>query len=63
MLNAKKSVSSYAISRDLGIRRATVWTMRHRVRLAMASDQEQADLLHRIVEADEVDIGGNPARF
>lgn len=62
MLNAKKSASSYQISRDLGIRRPTVWTMMHRVRLAMASDQEQADLLHGIVEADETYIGGKPRK-
>lgn len=58
MLNAKKSASAYQISRDLGIRRATVWSMMHRVRLAMATDQAQADLLHGVVEADEVYIGG-----
>lgn len=62
MLNAKKSASAYQISRDLGIRRPTVWSMMHRVRLAMASDQEQADLLHGIVEADEVYIGGKPRK-
>ncbi len=54
MLNAKKSASAYQISRDLGIRRATIWSMMHRVRLAMATDQEQSDLLHGIIEADEL---------
>jgi hypothetical protein len=34
----------------------------HRVRLAMATDQEQSDLLHGIVEADEVYIGGKPRK-
>jgi len=62
MLNAKKSASAYQISRDLGIRRATVWSMMHRARLAMATDQEQSALLHGIVEADEVYVGGKPRK-
>ena len=62
MLNAKKSASAYQISRDLGIRRATVWSMMHRVRLAMATDQEQSDLLHGIIEADECYVGGKPRK-
>ena len=32
MLNAKKSASACQIARDLGIRRATVWSMMHRAR-------------------------------
>jgi len=62
MLNAKKSASSYQIARDLGMRRPTVWSMMHRIRLAMANDQEQADLLHGIVEADETYIGARRKR-
>lgn len=62
MLNAKKSASSYQIARDLGMRRATVWSMMHRVRVAMAEDQKQARLLHGLVEADETYIGGKPRR-
>ena len=62
MLNAKKSASAYQISRDLGIRRATVWSMMHRIRIAMSADEAQATLLHGIVEADETYIGGKPRR-
>ena len=62
MLNAKKSASACQIARDLGIRRPTVWSMMHRVRLAMAKDQEQAELLYGIVEADETYIGGKPRK-
>jgi len=62
MLNAKKSASACQISRDLGIRRPTVWSMMHRARLAMAKDQEQAELLYGIVEADETYIGGRPRK-
>jgi len=60
MLNAEKSASACRIARDLGIRRPTVWSMMHRVRLAMASDAEQAALLHGIVEMDETYVGGKP---
>jgi transposase-like protein len=62
MLNAKKSASAYQIARDLGMRRPTVWAMMHRVRVAMANDQEQAELLYGIVEADETYIGGKPRK-
>ena len=62
MLNAKKSASAYQIARDLGMRRATVWSMMHRVRLAMATDADQGALLHGIVEADETYIGGKPRK-
>ena len=62
MLNAKKSASAYQIARDLGMRRATVWSMMHRIRVAMKNSVEQADLLHGIVEADETYIGGKPRR-
>jgi transposase-like protein len=62
MLNAKKSASACQIARDLGMRRPTVWTMMHRIRMAMASDEAQADLLHGIVEADETYVGGKPRK-
>jgi transposase-like protein len=62
MLNAKKSASAYQIARDLGMRRPTVWSMMHRVRTAMAEDTNQSQLLHGIVEADEVYIGGKPRK-
>lgn len=62
MLNAKKSASAYQIARDLGMRRPTVWSMMHRIRLAMASDPDQEKLLHGIVEADETYVGGKPRK-
>lgn len=57
MLNAKKGLSSYQASRDIELRRATVWSMMHRIRKAMASD---AKLLSGIVEMDETYVGGKP---
>ena len=50
MMNAKKSLSACQASRDLGIRRTTVWSMMHRIRKALTQD---ADLLCGIVEVDE----------
>ena len=60
MLNAKKGLSAYQASRDLGIRRPTVWSMMHKIRNAMATDQ--GELLKGIVEMDECYIGGKPRK-
>jgi len=62
MLNAKKSASSYQISRDLGVRRPTVWSMMHRIRIAMATSKAQERLLYGIIEMDETYIGGKPRK-
>ena len=62
VLNAKKSASAYQIARDLGMRRPTVWSIMHRIRVAMSSDEAQAVLLHGIVEADETYVGGKPRK-
>jgi transposase-like protein len=62
MLNAKKSASAYQIARDIGMRRPTVWSMMHRIRVAMAEDPAQQVLLHGIVEADETYVGGKPRK-
>jgi transposase-like protein len=62
MHNAKKSSSACQIARDLGMRRATVWSMMHRIRTAMAKDAAQRELLYGIVEADETYIGGKPRK-
>lgn len=63
MLNAKKSSSACQIARDIGMRRPTVWSMMHRVRVAMANDPAQFELMTGIVEADECYIGGKPRKF
>lgn len=59
MLNAKKGLSAYQAARDIDLRRATVWSMMHRIRLAMADDGE---LLSGIIEMDETYIGGKPRK-
>ncbi len=62
MLNAKKSVSSCQIARDLGMYQATAWSIMQRIRTAMALDPKQRDLFHGIVEVDETYIGGKPRK-
>ena len=61
LLNAKKSISSHQLARDLGLNKATAWYMAQRIRLAM-KDQEQDILLKGIVEADETFVGGRAKR-
>ena len=59
VLNAKKSLSSYQLSRDLDLNQKTAWYMVMRIRRAMVADGE---LLSGIVEADEAYIGGKPRK-
>jgi len=59
ILNAKKSVSSYQLSRDLDLNQKSAWYMGMRIREAMVDD---GDLLSGIVEADEAYIGGKPRK-
>ena len=58
MVNAKKSLSSYQLARDLEITQQTSWFMQQRIRAAMASDE--GELLQGIIEADETYVGGKP---
>lgn len=62
MLNAKKSASACQIARDIGRRRATVWSMMQRIRTAMAASEDECELLYGIVEADETYVGGKPRK-
>lgn len=58
MANAKKSLSSYQLARDLDITQRTAWFMQQRIRAAMAGDD--GELLQGIIEADETYLGGKP---
>ena len=58
MANAKKSLSSYQLARDLEMNQKTAWYMQQRIRAAMASDE--GALLQGIIEADETYLGGKP---
>jgi transposase-like protein len=51
MLNAKKEISAYQISRDLEMRRPTAWAIMHKIRKAMGT--EQKELLEGIFQMDE----------
>ena len=55
MANAKKSLSSCQLARDLGLKQRTVWRMMMAIRTEMGKDNV---LLQGIVEADETYIGG-----
>ena len=57
LLNAKKSVSSYQLARDLDLNQKTAWYIATRIRKAMTGDSA---LLRGIVEADETYLGGKP---
>ena len=57
-VNAKKSLSSCQLARDLQLNQKTAWYMQQRIRAAMAKDEGR--LLYGIVEADETYVGGKP---
>jgi transposase-like protein len=61
LINCKNGISSYEVSRDLGVTQKTAWFMLHRVRLAMQDDLS-GGMLGGEVEVDETFIGGK-ARF
>lgn len=60
IVNAKKSLSSCQLHRDLDITQPTAWYMQQRIRAAMAS--EQGPMLQGILEIDETYIGGKPRK-
>jgi transposase-like protein len=60
IMNAKKSLSSYQLARDLEINQKTAWYVLIRIREAMMS--HYSHMLQGIVEADETYIGGKPRK-
>lgn len=60
MVNAKKSLSSYQLARDLALTQQTALYMQHRIRAAMAQDDDR--LLYGLLEADETYVGGKPRK-
>ncbi len=58
MADAKKSLSSYQLSRDLELNQKTAWRMQQCIRSAMTSDE--GALLQGIIEVDETYVGGKP---
>ena len=57
LVTCKNGISSYEISRDLGISQKSAWHMMHRVRLAVHTGSLEKKLSGE-VEADETWIGG-----
>ena len=55
MANAKKSLSSHQLARDLGLQQKTAWRLMMALRAEMGKDSV---LLQGIVEADETYVGG-----
>ena len=55
VLTARKGISSYQLSKELGTRQATAWYMMHRLRMACETDSV---LLSGLVEIDETYVGG-----
>ena len=60
VINAKKSLSSCQLSRDLELNQKTAWFMQQRIRAAMLTTD--GDMLQGIVEADETYVGGKPRK-
>ena len=58
--NAKKSLSSHQLARDLGLTQPTALYMQHRIRAEMG--RKNSPLLQGIIEADEAYIGGKPRK-
>ena len=59
VLNAKKSLSSHQLARDLDLNQKTAWRMETCIRAEMAKDSV---MLQGIIEADETYIGGKPRK-
>ena len=60
IVNAKKSLSSFQLARDLDMNQKSAWYMQQRIRAAMLT--EEGELLQGIVEADETYVGGKPRK-
>ena len=60
VLNAKKSLSSWQLARDLDMNQKSAWFLAIRIRRAMAG--KEGELLSGIVEADECYVGGKPRK-
>ena len=58
-INAKKSLSSYQLARDIQTTHQTALYMQHRIRAAMT---EHDKMLQGILEMDETFVGGKPRR-
>ncbi len=60
IVNAKKSLSSCQLARDLRVSQPAAWYMQQRIRVAMVASERE--LLQGIVEMDETYLGGKPRK-
>ena len=58
-VNAKKSLSSHQLARDLDLRQQMAWYLMQRIRRSMAQRQSRL-VLRGVLEADESYVGGKP---
>ena len=61
LMNAKKSLSSCQLARDLDLNQKTAWYMQQRIRSEMMR-KEGKSFLQGIIEADETYVGGKPRK-
>ena len=61
IVNAKKSLSSHELARDLDLKQKTAWYLMTRIRAEMANKTNPI-VLQGIIEADETYIGGKPRK-
>ncbi len=62
VINAKKSVSTCQVSREIGGDYRTAWRMMHKIREAMANNNSTKELFKSIVEINETYVGGKLTR-
>ncbi len=60
MVNAKKSLSSHQLARDLDMNQKSAHYMQERIRASMLTEEKM--LLQGVVEADETYVGGKPRK-
>jgi transposase-like protein len=62
LVNCKNGISSYELSRDLGVTQKTAWFMLHRIRVAMETQSfvKMGGPESAPIEIDETFVGGKP---
>jgi len=61
LANCKNGISSYELSRDIGVTQKTAWFMLHRIREAMKTGSIAKMGENGPVECDETFVGGKPS--
>jgi transposase-like protein len=61
--NCKNGISSYELSRDIGVTQKSAWFMLHRIREAMRDERTHKFGFGGPVESDETYVGPNPKKM